>query len=136
MNLIKHADLLCKVQKKKTENLNSKISNSKNGRIIMQSKCAVCGIKKSIFVKEQETKGLLSNLGLKTSLNKNPLLGDILFWVYKMNDIVNKFLLAGNKFMPEMHLKQPGFIYSDCGPFNKTKERTENFMKIGNTDFI
>ena len=136
MNLIKHADLLCKVQKKKTENLNSKISNSKNGRIIMQSKCAVCGIKKSIFVKEQETKGLLSNLGLKKSLNKNPLLGDILFWVYKMNDIVNKFLLAGNKFMPEMHLKQPGFIYSDCGPFTKTEERTENFMKIGNTDFI
>ena len=45
----------------------------------MQSKCAVCGIKKSIFVKEQETKCLLSNLGLKTSLNKNPLLGDILF---------------------------------------------------------
>ena len=136
MNLIKHADLLCKVQKKKTENLNSKISNTKNGRIIMQSKCAVCGIKKSIFVKEQETKGLLSNLGLKKSLNKNPLLGDILFWVYKMNDIVNKFLLAGNKFMPEMHLKQPGFIYSDCGPFTKTEERTENFMKIGNTDFI
>ena len=136
MNLIKHADLLCKVQKKKTEKLNSKISNSKNGRIIMQSKCAVCGIKKSIFVKEQETKGLLSNLGLKTSLNKNPLLGDILFLVYKMNDIVNKFLLAGNKFMPEMHLKQPGFIYSDCGPFTKTEERTENFMKIGNTDFI
>ena len=78
----------------------------------------------------------MSNLGFKTSLNKNPLLGDILFWVYKMNDIVNKFLLAGNKFMPEMHLKQPGFIYSDCGPFTKTKERTENFMKIGNTDFI
>ena len=125
-----------KCRKKKTENLNSKISNSKNGRIIMQSKCAVCGIKKSIFVKEQETKGLLSNLGLKTSLNKNPLLGDILFLVYKMNDIVNKFLLAGNKFMPEMHLKQPGFIYSDCGPFTKTEERTENFMKIGNTDFI
>ena len=112
------------------------MSNTKNGRIIMQSKCAVCGIKKSIFVKERETKGLLSNLRLKTSPNKNPLLGDILFWVYKMNDIVNKFLLAGNKFMPEMHLKQPGFIYSDCGPFTKTKERTENFMKIGNTDFI
>ena len=67
------------MQKKKTENLNSKISNTKNGRIIMQSKCAVCGIKKSIFVKEQETKGLLSNLELKKSLNKNPLLGDILF---------------------------------------------------------
>ena len=54
MNVIKHADLLCKVQKKKKkkpENQNKKISNTKNGRIIMQSKCAVCGIKKSIFVK-------------------------------------------------------------------------------------
>ena len=40
-----------------------------------------------------------------------------------MNDIINKFLLAGNKFMPEMHLKQPGFTYSACGPFTKNKER-------------
>ena len=45
----------------------------------MQSKCAVCGIKKSRFVKEQKPKGLLSSLGLKTPLNKIPLLGDILF---------------------------------------------------------
>ena len=39
-----------------------------------------------------------------------------------MNEIVNKFLLAGDKFMPEMHLKQPGFTYSACGPFTKNKE--------------
>ena len=45
----------------------------------MQSKCVECGIKKSIFVKEQEAKGLLSNLGTKTPLNKTPLLGDLLF---------------------------------------------------------
>ena len=42
---------------------------------------------------------------------------------YKMNKIVNKFLLVGDKFMPEMHLKQPGFTYSACGPFTKNKER-------------
>ena len=60
-----HADLLREVQKK-TENLNSKIFKTKNGRLIMQSKCADCGIKKSRFVKEQEAKGLLSSLGLKT----------------------------------------------------------------------
>ena len=53
-----------------------------------------------------------------------------------MNEIVNKFLLAGDKFMPEMHLKQPGFTYSACGPFNKNKERTEQFMQPGNTNFI
>ena len=45
----------------------------------MQSKCALCGIKKSRFVKKQEAKGLLCNLGIKTPLNKIPLLGDILF---------------------------------------------------------
>ena len=53
-----------------------------------------------------------------------------------MNDIINKFLLAGDKFMPEMHLKQPDFIYSACGPFTKNKERIKKFMQTGNTDFI
>ena len=53
-----------------------------------------------------------------------------------MNEIINKFLLAGDKFMPEMHLRQPGFTYSACGPFTKNKERIEKFMKSGNTDFI
>ena len=47
-----------------------------------------------------------------------------------------KFLLAGDKFMPEMHLQQPGFTYSACGPFTKNKERIEKFMQTGNTDFI
>ena len=45
--------------------------------------------------------------------------------VYKMNDIVNKFLLAGDEFMSEMHLKQPGFTYSAFGPFTKNKERIQ-----------
>ena len=53
-----------------------------------------------------------------------------------MNEIVNTFLLAGDKFMPEMHLKQPGFTYSACGPFTRNKERIEKFMQTGNTDFI
>ena len=53
-----------------------------------------------------------------------------------MNEIVNQFLLAGDKFMPEMYLKQPRFTYSACGPFTKNKEKIENFMKTGNTDFI
>ena len=46
-----------------------------------------------------------------------------------MNEIVNKFLLVGDKFMPEMHLKQPGFTYSACGPFTKNKERIEKCMQ-------
>ena len=62
---------------KRTEN--SENLNSKNNRLIMQSKCAVWGIKKSRFLKEQEAKELLSSLGIKTPLNKIPLLGDIFF---------------------------------------------------------
>ena len=50
--------------------------------------------------------------------------------------MVNKFLLAGDKFMPEMQLKQPGFTYIACGQFTKNKERIEKYMKTGNTDFI
>ena len=53
-----------------------------------------------------------------------------------MNEIVNTLLLVGNKFMPRLHLKQPGFTYSACGPFTKNKERTEKFMQTGITDFI
>ena len=53
-----------------------------------------------------------------------------------MNEIINKFLLAGDKFMPEMHLKQPGLTYNACGLFTKNKKRIEKFMQTGNTDFI
>ena len=68
---------MCKC-KKDTENIDSKMFRTKNNRLIMQSKCLVCGIKKSRFVKEQEAKGLLSNLGIKTPLSKIPLL-NVLF---------------------------------------------------------
>ena len=54
----------------------------------------------------------------------------------KMNGIVNKCLLAGDKFMPEMHLKELGFTYSTCDSFTRNKERIEEFMQTGNTDFI
>ena len=57
----------------------SKTSNTSNGKTMILSKCAICGSKKSSFFKNQETKGLLSNLGLRTPLIKVPLLGDILF---------------------------------------------------------
>ena len=53
----------------------------------------------------------------------------------KMNETVNKFLLAGDKFMLKMHLKQPGFICRACGPFTKNKEIIEKIMPSGNTDF-
>ena len=53
-----------------------------------------------------------------------------------MNEIVNNFLLAGDKFMPEMHLKQPGFTCSACGPFTKNKERIQKFKETGDTIYI
>ena len=53
-----------------------------------------------------------------------------------MNKTVNKFLLAGGKFMPDMHLKQPGFTYSVWGPFTKNKERIQKYKETGVTDYI
>ena len=101
------------------------------------STCAICGSKKSKFLKEQEAKGLLSNLGLRAPLNKIPVLGDILFLIkYKMNNVFNKFLLAGDKFMPEIHLRQPQFTYSACGPFTKHEQRIQKFKKTGDTNYI
>ena len=64
----------CVKCRKDTENIDPKIVRTKNNRLIMQSKCSICRIKKSIFLKEQEAKGLLSNLGIKTPLSKIPLL--------------------------------------------------------------
>ena len=64
--------------RKDTENIDPKMFRTKTNRLIMQSKCSVCGVKKSGFVKEQEAKGLLSNLGIKTLLSKIPLL-NVLF---------------------------------------------------------
>ena len=53
-----------------------------------------------------------------------------------MNKIVNNFLLAGDKFMSEMHLRQPGFTYSACGPFTKKKERIQKFKETRNSRYI
>ena len=68
-----------KCKKKNTKNVSPRVSVTSNSRTMMLSKCAICGSKKSKFIKNQEEKGLLSSLGLKTLLNKIPLLGDVLF---------------------------------------------------------
>ena len=69
----------CLKCKKNTKNINPKISSSSNGRAMILPKCAICGSKKSRFIKNQESKGLLSNLGIRTPLSKVPILGDIFF---------------------------------------------------------
>ena len=69
----------CLKCKRNTESINPKVSKTINGKVIILSTCTICGSKKSKFIKQQEAKGLLSNLGLRTLLNKIPVLGDILF---------------------------------------------------------
>ena len=68
----------CVMCRRDTGNIDPKMVRTKNNKLVMQSKCSICGIKKSRFVKEQEAKGLLSNLGIKTPLSKIPLL-NVLF---------------------------------------------------------
>ena len=69
----------CLKCKKNTESIKPKVSKTTNGKTMILSKCAICGSKKPKFIKEQQAKELLSNLGIRTPLNKTPLLGDILF---------------------------------------------------------
>ena len=69
----------CLKRKKDTENINPRVSNASNGRTMVLSKCAICDSERSRFVKNQEAKGLVSNLGVRTPLSKEPISGDILF---------------------------------------------------------
>ena len=69
----------CLKCRKYTKNINPQVSSTSNGKMMILSKCAICGSKKSRFIKKQEAKGLLSKLGIKTPLSKVPLLKDTLF---------------------------------------------------------
>ena len=69
----------CLKCRKDIENINSRVSKTSNNRTVILSKCAKCGGRKSRFIKNQEAKGVLSNLDIRTSLSKVPILGDILF---------------------------------------------------------
>ena len=81
---------------------------------------------------------LFSSFGIKTTLSQIPLVSSLLFQKYKMNEIISNFSLAGNTFMPEIHLRHPAepakpqFTYSASGPFTKkfTKLRTRNYFVI------
>ena len=69
----------CLKCRKYPKNINPQVSSTSNSKLMILSKCAICNSKKSKFINKQETKGLLSNLGIKTPLNKIPILGDIYF---------------------------------------------------------
>ena len=103
---------------------------------MLLSQCNICRNKKSRFIKPQEAKRLLNSLGIKTLLSKIPLL-NVLFQSYTMNDMINRLLLKGDKFMPEMHLRDPIVgAYSACGPFSKNKQRIQSFLETGDTSYI
>ena len=89
------------------------------------SKCAVCNSKKSNFMKEQQARGLSSKLTKKVPILKDLHIINTLFGNYKINETINKLLLPEDKFtedkyMLEMHLKHPNFVYSACEPSIKT----------------
>ena len=69
----------CLKCKKHTKNIEPQVFSSSNGKLMILSKCAICGSRKSRFIKKQDAKGILSSLGIKTPLSKIPLLGDVLF---------------------------------------------------------
>ena len=69
----------CLKCKKYTKNINPQVSSTSNGKLMIISKCAICGNRKSKFIKKQDAKRLLSKLGIKTPLSNVPVLGDILF---------------------------------------------------------
>ena len=73
--------------RKDTKNINPKVSKTSNGRKMVLSKCAIYGSKNSWFIKNQEAKGLLSNLGVGTPLSKESIMGDILLWMSILNCI-------------------------------------------------
>ena len=84
LNITWNLPAYCSKCRKDTENINPKVLSTSNGKAMILSTYVICGSKKSRFIKNQEAKRLLGNLGLRTPLSKVPILGDILFWwVYK-----------------------------------------------------
>ena len=124
--------------KKNTANKNSSVRSSKQKELTMLvPRCAMCIKKKSSFIKNQETKELLSKIEIRISLSNIPLIDSICYFQtkkqlfcfnniwdnqLKMNEIVNENLMTGDKLMSTLHLRQPGFTYSACGSFTGYSE--------------
>ena len=106
-------EIYCVSCKKNTANRNLSFRKTKQNRQMLLLNSAVCGKKKLTFIRNKKLNNI-SNDQLK------------------INIIINKILLTGDKFMPELHLKQPGFTYSACGIFSKHRERIQKFRETGN----
>ena len=108
---------------KNTESKNPEVVKSKNRMLkMLLSNFAVSGNKRSRFITEKEASGVLSMLGLKTPVSKLSIIGNILFQRHKMNEITNKCLLVGDKFMPEMHFKTTSTYLQCLWTFTKNNE--------------
>ena len=84
---------------------------------MLLSNCAICGKKKLTFIKKQEINSISNDQ-------------------FKMNKIIDKFLVTGDKFLPEWNLKQPAFTDSACVPFVKHRERIQNFRETRNLKYL
>ena len=116
---------------RKTESKNWGIANT-NKKAMLLSKSAVYDSKRSRFIKQQEASGLIFG---DIYLLKEFLYLVVFFLRYKMKEIINIFLIAGDEFMPEMHLRQPESAYSACRIFTKHKEIIEKFKETGDTRY-
>ena len=121
---------------KKDIYIDPKVMKTKNIRKMMLSRCSICNNKKSTYISKGS--GLFESLGLKTPQNRMKMLCGMLLdnKIINITNMINKFLLAGDKFMPEMHLRQPQFVYSACGFFTRHKERIKKFKQTGGTRYI
>ena len=135
----------CLSCKKDTRNNDPKVIKTKNNKRVMSSKYSICNNKKSTsssLERISQGSGLFDSLGLNKMLcgmlldNKTTCKALVPSALINMNNIINKFLLAGDKYMPEMHLRQPQFVYSACGPFTRQKERIKEFKRTGDTRLL
>ena len=136
----------CLKCRKNTESKNPKVVRIKNGEIMLLSRYIKCNSKKSTFLESQKARGLLSNFQGKKVPNLSDIpIANTLFKKYKMNAIVNTLytlqtqntlLLARDKFILEMRLRQLGFTYSSCGPFTKSKVRIKHLKKQETQDIF
>ena len=126
----------CLSCKKDTRNIDPRVIKTKNNKRVIISRCSICNNKKSIFISQGS--GLFDSLGLNTPQNRMKTLCRMLLdkKVINMNNVINKFLLAGDTSMPEMHLRQSQFVYSAYETFTRHKERIKKFKQTGDTRYI
>ena len=122
--------------RKNAKGKNPKVVRTNKVRIMFSSKCAVCDSKNVRFIKVQGTCGLLTSSETKTPLSKIHVSGNNLFYTYKTKEIVNNFLLAEDRFMPVIHLKQSGLTYSAFGTFTKIRYRIQKIKKARDSRYI